>query len=82
MLAPLLGLLFPQMVPWPGTSHHHKRHLLSEANLAPNHPTQTVPGNPFNFPVNFLTFTTAWNSLFISVLFTTVFSLPQTVPGT
>ena len=63
ILAPSLGLLFPQMVAWQGTSHHLKRHLLGEGLL--DYPTQAVPGGPLYCPVNFLCNTHHCLELFI-----------------
>ena len=83
MLAPLLGLLLPLMVARPGI-YHLKCHLLSEG--LPDHPTQAAHVAPSTaLLIFFVTLTAVWNWSSISetcpVLFTTVFPLPQTVPG-
>ena len=83
MLAPLLGLLLPLMVAWSGI-YHLNCHPLSGG--LPDHPTQAAHVAPSTaLLILFVTLTTVWNCLFISetcpVSFTTVFPLPQTVPG-
>lgn len=63
MLIPLLGLFFPRMVAQPGTSHHLKCHLLSEA--LPDILHELSQAAPLTLLLIFFleTITTAWNDL-------------------